>query len=373
MVRVSDTPAATRGDASLGLSVERGTTLSRVFAVGASILVAGLVFVPLLGDANVTQKLTALFILVMISTMWNALAGYGGLVSVGQQAYIGVGAYGTIWMTHHGVPPYLAMFLAILVSGAVAVVFSFLLLRLKAGQFAIATWVVAAVFSVVVSLDKGLGAGTGVSLIELNQYTVEQRQFYTYWFTLGALAALLFGLFFLLRSRMGATLQAIRDDEDAAASVGVRVMLGKRVLYVFAGLGFGAAGAMTLANTTFIQPASAFAVSWTAFAIFMVLVGGLGTFEGPIIGAVLLFLIQDWFADLGVWYMIGLGSVAILFALLLPRGLWGTIEGRTGIQLIPVGYRVRPSGKSAGGVPLRLDPPAGLDAVPDPPGPAETA
>lgn len=386
MVGVSGPSAVTRGDAARGLSVERWTTLSRVFAVGASLLVAGLVFVPLLGDANVTQKLTALFILLMISTMWNALAGYGGLVSVGQQAYIGVGAYGTIWMTHHGVAPYPAMFLAILVSGAVAVVFSFLLLRLKAGQFAIATWVVAAVFSVVVSLDKGLGAGTGISLIELNQYTAEQRQAYTYWFALGALAALLLGLFFLLRSRMGATLQAIRDDEDAAASVGVRVMLGKRVLYVFAGLGFGAAGAMTLANTTFIQPASAFAVGWTAFAIFMVLAGGLGTFEGPIIGAVLLFLIQDWFADLGVWYMIGLGSVAILLALLLPRGLWGTIEGRTGIQLIPVGYRVRASGKPAGGVPRRLDvpedldaepdsephSPQGLDSTPDPRGPAET-
>ncbi|MHB1342824.1 MAG: branched-chain amino acid ABC transporter permease [Thermoleophilia bacterium] len=363
---MSGTPAAARGDAARGLSVERGTTLSRVFAVGASLLVAGLVFVPLLGDANMTQKLTALLILVMISTMWNALAGYGGLVSVGQQAYIGVGAYGTIWMTHHGVPPYHAMFLAILVSGAVAVVFSFLLLRLRAGQFAIATWVVAAVFSVVVSLDKGLGAGTGVSLIELNQYTVEQRQSFTYWFTLGAVAALLFGLFFLLRSRMGASLQAIRDDEEAAASVGVRVMLGKRVLYVFAGLGFGAAGAMTLANTTFIQPASAFAVSWTAFAIFMVLVGGLGTFEGPIIGAVLLFLIQDWFADLGVWYMIGLGSVAILFALLMPRGLWGTIEGRTGIQLIPVGYRVWASGKQTGGVLDSLDLPDDLDPALEP-------
>ena len=77
----------------------------------------------------------------------------------------------------------------------------------------------------------------------------------------------------------------------------------------------------------FIQPDSIFGVQWTAYAIFMVLVGGLGTFEGPIIGAILLFLIQDWFADQGVWYLIGLGVVAILFALLLPRGLWGTRGG----------------------------------------------
>lgn len=324
-----------------GLGVERWTRLSRAFVgtmVGVAILLA---FVPVTLSANVTQKVTALFILIMLSTMWNALAGYGGMVSVGQQAYIGIGAYGTVFLAHQGVSPYLAMLLAIAFSGMVAVVFSFLLLRLTGGQFAIATWVVAEVFRVVVSLDKGLGAGTGISLIELNRYELADRQAYTYWLALGLMAALLAGLFALLRSRIGASLQAIRDDEDAAASVGVRVMWGKRVLYVFAGLGCGAVGATMLANTLFIQPNSVFGVNWMAFAIFMVLVGGLGTLEGPVLGALLLFLIQDWFADLGVWYLIGLGVVAIAFALLLPRGIWGSIEGRFGIQLMPVGYRVR--------------------------------
>jgi branched-chain amino acid transport system permease protein len=306
--------------------------------VGVAILLA---FVPVTLSANMTQKLTALFILVMLATMWNALAGYGGLVSVGQQAYIGIGAYGTVFLAHQGVSPYAAMLLAIAFSGLVALVLSFLLLRLRGGQFAIATWVVAEVFRVVVSLDKGLGAGTGISLIELNRYELANRQAYTYWLALGLMAALLAGLFALLRSRVGASLQAIRDDEDAAASVGVRVMWGKRVLYVFAGLGCGAVGAAMLANTLFIQPNSVFGVNWMAFAIFMVLVGGLGTLEGPVLGALLLFLIQDWFADLGVWYLIGLGVVAIAFALLLPRGVWGSIEGRFGIQLMPVGYRVR--------------------------------
>lgn len=322
-------------------TVQRWTRLSRTFvgsAVGVAILLA---FVPVTLSANVTQKLTALFVLVMLATMWNALAGYGGLVSVGQQAYIGIGAYGTVWLAHQGVTPYLAMLLAIAFSGVVAAVFSLLLLRLRGGQFAIATWVVAEVFRVVVSLDKGLGAGTGISLIELNRFDLAQRQHYTYWLTLGLVVLLLAALFMLLRSRMGASLQAIRDDEDAAASVGVRVLWGKRVLYVFAGLGCGAVGATMLANTLFIQPNSVFGVNWMAFAIFMVLVGGLGTIEGPILGAVVLFLIQDWFSDLGVWYLIGLGMVAILFALLLPRGIWGTVEGRFGIQLMPVGYRVR--------------------------------
>jgi len=348
-------------DSRGGLSIQRWTRVSRVFTAGALAIVVLLAFVPLLKNGNLTQKLTALFLLVIMSAMWNALAGYGGLVSVGQQAYIGIGAYGTVFIAHHGVPPYPAMLLAIVASGIIAVPFSFLLLRMGGGQFAIATWVVAEVFAVVVSFDQSLGAGTGISLIELNRYGPQNRQSYTYWFTLAAAAVLLGLLFVLLRSRMGSSLQAIRDDQDAAASVGVRVMVGKRVLYVFASVGFGAAGALTLANTLFIQPDSIFGVSWTAFAIFMVLVGGLGTFEGPIIGAILLFLIQDWFADQGVWYLIGLGVVAILFALLLPRGLWGTVEERFGLQLMPVGYRVRGLAKS-----LRPDrrPPADGEGTP---------
>jgi branched-chain amino acid transport system permease protein len=144
-------------------------------------------------------------------------------------------------------------------------------------------------------------------------------------------------LFVLLRSRLGASLQAIRDDEDAAASVGVRVVAGKRILFVLAAAGCGGAGAMTLANTLFIEPGSIFGVNYTAYMIFMVLVGGLGTFEGPILGAIVLFLIQNHWGSSGVWYLVGLGMAAILFALLLPRGLWGTLRDRYSIQLLPVG------------------------------------
>jgi branched-chain amino acid transport system permease protein len=324
-----------------GLKVQRWTKLSRGFTSGAGVLVLLLAVVPLTMNANVVQKLTSLFILVMLAAMWNALAGYGGLVSVGQQAYFGIGAYGTILITHQHVSPYIAMVLAIVLAGILSVPLSYLLLRLRGGQFSIATWVVAEVFVVLVGFWASLGAGTGISLIELNRFNLAQRQHFTYWLTLALTALLLVTIFVLLRSRLGSSLQAIRDDEDAAASVGVRVMNGKRILYILAALGSGAAGAMTLANTLFIQPNAIFSVKWTAFMIFMVLVGGLGTFEGPIIGAVILFLIQDLFADQGVWYLVGLGVVAILFALLLPRGLWGTVEERFGLQLMPVGYRIR--------------------------------
>ncbi len=151
-------------------------------------------------------------------------------------------------------------------------------------------------------------------------------------------------LFLLLRSRLGASLQAIRDDEEAAASLGVRVLLGKCVLFVLAGVGCTAAGTVILAWQLSIPPLgpdSIFGINWSAKMIFMVLVGGLGTFEGPILGAIALYLLQTYVSSAGVWYGVMLGAIAIAVALFLPRGLWGTVQERFNLRLLPVGYRVK--------------------------------
>lgn len=327
--------------------VQRWTPLSYASTAGAVILIVALAFVPVIFGTNITQQLTSLLILVILAAMWNALAGYGGLVSVGQQAYIGLGAYGTIYLTQRGVHPYVAMVLAAIGAGAIALPVSLLVLRLRGGQFAIGTWVVAEVCALVVVLDQALGGGTGISLTGLNVYSPADRQAYTYWLALAITVVLLAAGFLLLRSRLGASLQAIRDDEEAAASVGVPVMRTKRILFIFAALGCGAAGALTLANTLFIQTQSVFGVEWSAYMIFIVLVGGLGTFEGPIIGAIVFYLIQNQFADYGAWYLVGLGATAIVFALFLPRGLWGTLDARFHLRLLPVGYVLREVGSGA--------------------------
>jgi branched-chain amino acid transport system permease protein len=284
-----------------------------------------------------------------MAMMWNALAGYGGLVSVGQQGFIGIGAYAAVFLSvQHGLNPYLSMLLATLIGAAIAIPVAAVVLWLRNGAFAIATWVVAEVFAILVSLDPNpaIGGGTGTSaLLPFNlRYTPEQRLHYTYWAALGAVAVLLLLLFVLLRSRLGSSLQAIRDDEEAAASVGVRVLLGKGVLFVVAGAGCAAAGTIILAwqlSVLPLGPNSVFGINWTARMIFMVLVGGLGTFEGPIIGAVILYLLQTYVSISGVWYFVMLGGVAIAFALLLPRGIWGTVQERFNVQLLPVGYRLR--------------------------------
>ncbi|HET8673095.1 MAG TPA: branched-chain amino acid ABC transporter permease, partial [Thermoleophilaceae bacterium] len=162
-----------------------------------------------------------------------------------------------------------------------------------------------------------------------------------YWVSLAFMAGLILIGFVLLRSRLGSSLQAVRDDEDAATSVGVRVTRAKRIVFLLAAFGCGAAGAITIANTLRVQPDSIFGVQWSAYMIFMVLLGGLGTFEGPVLGALVLFGIQQEFQDQGSWYLVGLGAVAIIVTLLMPRGIWGAIVDRFGIRLLPVGYNVR--------------------------------
>jgi len=322
------------------MRVQRWTRTSRDFTIGIGAAAVALGTVPLFFEPDFVQKVTNLLILVLLAAMWNALAGYGGLVSVGQQAFIGIGAYGTVFFAGLGLPPYAAMVLAMLLAGAISVPISLFALRLRAAQFAIGMWVIAEVISLLVRLDQNLGAGTGISLIQLDQYAANFRQAYTFWLALAFTVIFLALLFFLLRSPLGASLQAIRDDEDAARSLGVRVAARKRLVFVLAGFGCGAAGVVVVANTLFIEPGSIFGVQWSAYMIFMVLVGGLGTFEGPILGALLLFAIQTTFTQGGPWYLVGLGATAALFALLLPRGLWGTIEERLGLRLMPVGYRV---------------------------------
>jgi branched-chain amino acid transport system permease protein len=122
--------------------------------------------------------------------------------------------------------------------------------------------------------------------------------------------------------------------------VGVRVLPSKRLIFVLSAFGCAAAGALWLASSITFQPKTYFSVQWTAYMIFMVLVGGIGTYEGPILGAVLFFTIETLFGASGVAYLIGLGATALLFALLMPRGIWGEIEHRLGLQLLPVGYRL---------------------------------
>ena len=325
--------------------VERWTPELRIAIAAAAVIVAVLAIGPAIFSANAVDKLTTLFIYVILALMWNALVGFCGLVSIGQQAFFGLGAYAAIRLADLGVSVYPSLFIGALIVGALSWPLSIVMLRLKGGEFAIGMWVVSELAHLLVNLDTLVRGETGTSLIELDAYSSGSRRALTYWCALIAMTGLLAIVFWLLRSPLGAAIQAIRDNEEAAELIGVRVARAKRLVFTLAAFGAALAGALWVATALTFQPKAYFSPLWTAYMIFMALVGGLGTFEGAILGAVVFFAIETWFGDMGVWYLVGLGATALIFALLFPRGLWGWVEDRTSLRLLPIGYRLRQSGR----------------------------
>ena len=323
-----------------GITVDRWTPVSIASVALMCLMLVLLAGGPFVLGANTIDKLTTLFIYVILAMTWNALVGYAGLVSVGQQAFFGLGAYGAVRLADAGVNVYLALVLAASIVGVLSIPIAAVMLRLRGGEFAIGMWVVAELAHLLVNLDTLVQGETGTSLIALDAYPAETRHALTYWAALGSMAFLLLLFFLLLRSRTGAAIQACRDNEEAAAAVGVRVQRIKLGVFVLAAFGAALAGALWLSTAITFQPKTYFSVQWTAYMIFMVLVGGLGTFEGAIVGAVIFFALEASFGAAGVWYLVGLGATALVFALFLPRGLWGFVEARSGLRLLPVGYRL---------------------------------
>jgi branched-chain amino acid transport system permease protein len=323
------------------VKIERGGRSGRYVAIGGVVLVAVLAYLPYVLVTGVTQTMVVFFYLAAMAMMWNLLAGYAGLVSVGQQAYVGLGAYAVLQLSNWGVQPFLGIWLAGFVCAAIALPTSFAVFRLRADYFAVGTWAIAEVWHLVTIQDNSLGAGSGSALTTLSGIDPVFRDALTYWSALGVAVCCVLGCFLLLRGRIGLALTAIRDDETAAGSSGVRVGPAKRTVYLVAAAGCGAAGGLVIVSQLNVAPDSAFSVQWSAYMIFMVLLGGIGTLEGPIVGAALFTIVQQYFAADGAWYLIVLGAACVPAAIWLPRGLWGLVERHTRIRVLPLGRFVR--------------------------------
>ncbi len=320
--------------------------------VAASLLMLALL--PAFASRNLIQDLIFLFYMLSLAQCWNLLAGYAGLISVGQQAFVGLGGYLLFALTLPGVGvnPLLAIPIAGLVSALFALPTAFVVFRLRGAYFAIGTWVVAEVYRLAFAQVKVLGGGTGTSLdpavtssvpgIEwvkalLNLRTPAARDVVSYWIALALMAATLAFVYLVLRSRRGLALGAIRDHEAAAAGLGIDVYRVKLAVYVTTAAMTGMIGALIYLQKARISPDAAFSVlDWTAYVIFIVVIGGIGTMEGPVIGAVIFYLLQRYLADFGASYLILLGSLGIVVMLFAPRGLWGLVAERFAVTLFPM-------------------------------------
>jgi branched-chain amino acid transport system permease protein len=317
-------------------------TAAALLAVGVIALAAA----PLWADRQTLRLLSEIFAYVALASLWNLLAGYAGLVSVGQHAYVGLGAYTLFALTiFGGLHPLVAIPLSGLAGVLVSIPVAALVFRLRGHYFAIGTWVIAEVFRLLASQLSALGGGSGTSLpaaiVTTIAETRQAREFAIYWTALILAVGIIGLIVLLLRSRYGLALTAIRDNEMAARSSGVSVIRVKFIVYVVTAFGTAAVGALIFLQKLRVSPDAAFSVNdWTAFVIFITVIGGIGRVEGPIIGTLVFFLLRQTLADLGSLYLMMLGAVAIAIMLKAPKGLWGLVVARFGWQAFPLQRQV---------------------------------
>ena len=337
--------------------VQTRTRASSIAAVIGACVVVALVALPLWAGRSLIQDMFFILTMLILAQYWNLLAGYGGLVSIGQQAFVGMGAYALFAaVILLGLDPVPSLLLAGIAALVIAVPTAFFAFRLQGAYFAIGTWVIAEVFRLLVAQWKTLGGGTGTSLPRdatremwftdaikalLDVKSAAARDILAYWIALALALATIGGIYWLLRTRRGLALAAVRDNVEAAQSVGVDADRMKWFVFLISSVGTGLAGGLIYLQKARISPDAAFSVTdWTAYVIFIVVIGGIGTIEGPILGVLVFFALQSLLADFGSWYLMSLGVLAIIIMLMAPRGLWGLISDRTGLQLFPIRRRL---------------------------------
>jgi branched-chain amino acid transport system permease protein len=328
------------------LSVQRngGGAKPWRFAGGLPIALVAVVvllaFLPWYADFATQRLLVEVFTLFAIAFAWNLLAGYGGMVAIGQHVFVGIGSYSlfAISDTFH-LNPWLVLPIATLCTATAALIFAGPMFRLNGAYFAVGTWVLAEMARIAALNTGWLGAGAGMPLEMIGEFDRWSRNAYVYW------AALIVGIgsfaigAVVLRSRLGLALMSVRDSEAAALACGVPATLARLSLWVIAAAITGTAGAVSYMSTLQVTPDASFSLNWTASAIFIVVLGGIGTIEGPVIGTAVYFALRETFADFGAWYFIGLGSLAVAAMIVAPGGAWSLLARDTNID--PFGIRRR--------------------------------
>ena len=338
-------------------TVSTRTPASSIALIVGAVLLFILLAAPAFASRGLIQDLFFILTMLTLAQFWNLLAGYGGLVSVGQQAFVGIGAYSLYGAVILGnIDPVPAILLAGVAALILAVPVAFFAFRLQGAYFAIGTWVIAEIARLSVAQWRSVGGGTGTSLprdalremmlvewIE-NLFGVRAsaaRDILAYWLALILAVATIAGIYWLLRTKRGLALAAVRDNTEAAKSVGVDAGRMKWTVFLTSAFGTGLAGGLIYLQKARISPDAAFSVTdWTAYVIFIVVIGGIGTVEGPILGILVFFALQSLLADYGTWYLMLLGLIGVAVMLFAPRGLWGLISEKTGLQLFPVRRRL---------------------------------
>jgi branched-chain amino acid transport system permease protein len=272
----------------------------------------------------VLQFLINLFMLAALAESWNIIGGFTGYASFGNVAFFGIGAYTTgLLLTRVGTPYAIALAAGGILAMLFAAVAGLPILRLRGHYFAIATLGVAEAMREVVYNVEFTGAGTGLVMPILRS---PLPFFYS---MLSILTAVTLLNWWLSKSRFGYGLIAIREDEDAAAVMGINTPLYKMIAFALSGLFAGLAGGVYAYWITFIDPDAVFKVIITVQMIIMAVFGGAGTVLGPLLGALVMASVSEWLSThLVTLAELFYGLIVILVVIFMPKGLSDLIRQR---------------------------------------------
>jgi branched-chain amino acid transport system permease protein len=289
----------------------------RHWPVIALVAAAALIFVPWLGDDVLTQFFINALLLATLAQSWNILGGFTGYVSFGNSVFYGLGTYGTaIAMAQFNQPFGVGLAIGAVLAVLCAAVIGAPILRLRGPYFAIATLGLNGAMAAIISNLAIAGANNGLVL----PLTRNDALFYE--LALGLLVLCTLTVFIISKSRYGMGLVAIREDEDAAASMGVQTTLYKVTALMLSAFFTAIAGGIHAYWSTFVDPASAFDTTLNVRMVIMCVFGGPGTVFGPVIGSFILSIIYEVLAaKISTAAVLLFGLVIVLAVVFMPKGL----------------------------------------------------
>ena len=293
---------------------------------------------------NTLRYLFKIFLYITMGSMWNLMSGFTGMTSLGQQVFVGMAGYSVAVMT---TTFKMSFWMGLLVGAVVGVVFalilSFVLFRMRGMYFAVATWLVSEAVCLWFTSWRFVNQGGGMS-VKTSQIP-KIGPLYLYALTLCIIALVV--IYLLLRTKTGLGLTAMRDDADAASSVGVNIFKSKLLCYIISSLFIALAGGLFFLNKGTVLPSSGFGINWTVSMVFIVILGGVGTVSGPILGSIIYVLLDEFLSHYPGWSNIILGAIAILIIIFLPDGIMGTLQKKLNFEIFSQKRFSEPKAKKA--------------------------
>jgi branched-chain amino acid transport system permease protein len=272
---------------------------------------------------------------VALAQSWNLIGGYTGLISLGHAAFLGIGAYTTaILVVNFGAPTVFAFICGGVAAAIFALVISFATFRFRDIYFATGTLVLAEALRIWMINWEFIGGAQGMQFPP----GVGPDLYGYYYLMLGLAAGSTAVLLLIMRTKLGLGLRAIRDNENSARNMGVNVFATKLVAFLVCAFIAGLVGAVHAGRLGTIEPYSIFGAAWTIGIVNIVIIGGIGTIVGPIIGAMFTIALSEAFADLPSLHLIIEGVILILVIRFAPLGIWG--YGLIAAQRAPALHRI---------------------------------